>query len=200
MLLSISRSSIVSTDTLRSDNLCSALIAEADRLGIVLERSVWQPAAAIAAHGQHGGACLQLPPKLQDIASDVVSDLFEALNWAAPAGCSLGASEGDGACFMWSLTMEAQAEATNSDPASRWEAKTLTIPEHWISAIVNADPSGLSEEEESSFEAFYSEELAEGWSLSRYETEGSFVTYHDAHPYGVLACDVVEAIAIRFKG
>ncbi len=199
MLLSISRSPIVSTDTLRSDHLCSALIAEANRLGIALERSVWQPAAAIAAHGQHGGACLQLPSKLQYIAGGVVNGLFEALNWAAPAGCSLGASEGDGACFVWSLTMEAQAEAINGDPASRWEAKTLTIPEHWISAIANDDPSGLSEKEESAFEAFCSEELAEGWSLSGHETEGSFMACHDASSYGVLACNAVEALVVRLK-
>jgi hypothetical protein len=200
MLLSIVQSPIVSSDTLRSDHLCSALISEADRLSVVLERSVWQPAAAIAAHGHYGGACLQLPPKLQDIASGVVGDLFEALNSAAPEGCSLGSTEGDGACFMWSLTMRAQAEAINTDPASRQEAKILTIPEHWISAIANDDPSGLSEEEESSFDAFCSGELAEGWSLSECETECSFVACHDASSYGVLACDAVEALFMRFKG
>jgi len=118
MFLSIAQSPIVSSGTLRSDDLCSALIAEADRLGVVLERSVWQPAAAIAAHGQYGGACLQLPPKLQDIAGGVVNDLFEALNSAAPEGCYLGSTEDDGACFMWSLTMEAQAEATKSKSAT----------------------------------------------------------------------------------
>lgn len=199
MLALIAQSPIVSTGTLRPDHLCAALLSEADRLGIELKRGLRQPAAAIVAHGRYGGLVLDLPPRLQDISFDIVSELFDALNWAAPSGCSLGAGEGDGACFLWSLTMEAQAEAINTDPASKFEAKTLTVPEHWLPAIVNGDESGLEEEDCSQLEAFCEEELCDGWHVSAWEEEGGFMYYHDAQPYGVLVCNAVEVLAMRFK-
>ena len=200
MLALIAESPIVSTDTLRADDLCSALIAEADRLGIVLDRDLWQPAAAIAAHGQYGGLCLDLPPRLAEISLEIVADLFEALNWEAPSGCSLGACEGDGACFLWTLTIGAQTEAMNSDPASKFEAITLTVPDHWLSALINGDCSGFDDQEESQFNAFCDGELSGGWHISAWEEEGSFMKYHDAQPYGVLACNAVEVLAMRAKG
>jgi hypothetical protein len=55
MLTLIAQSPIVSSGTMRPDHLCAALISEADRLGITLERDLWQPAAAIVAHGRYGG-------------------------------------------------------------------------------------------------------------------------------------------------
>jgi hypothetical protein len=201
MLSLIAAQPIVSSDTLRPDHLCEALISEADRLGIVLDRDLWRPAAAIAAHGRKPGAfaCLDLPPRLLEISDDVVSELFDALNWAAPSGCFLGSSEGDGALFLWTLSVEAQAEAINTDPTSRWEAKTLEVPEQWLSAIVNGDTSGMSDEEEKQFDAFKSDELSDGWTVSAWEEEGSFSHYHDAGLYDVLACDAVEVLAMRLK-
>jgi hypothetical protein len=197
MLTLIANAPIVSTDTLRPDHLCSALISEADRLGITLDRDLWQPAAAIAAHGQYGGVRLDLPPRLEEISGDVVAELFDALNWAAPSGCYLGACEGGGACFLWTLSMEAQCEAINSDPKSKFEAKTLDVPEHWLSALVNGDESGLSDSERNQLETFCQEELSDGWSVSSHEEEGSFMRHHDAQPYGVLACDAVTVLAMR---
>jgi len=199
MFTLIAESPIVSTDTLRPDHLCAALISEADRLGITLDRDLWQPAAAIVAHGQYGGVCLDLPPRLNEISGEIVSELFDALNWHAPSGCSLGACEGDGACFVWHLTMEAQSEAINSDPKSRHEAKVLTVPDHWLSALVNGDLTGLDDKEERQLESFCSEELSDGWHVASYENEGSFMKCHDAEPYGVLACNAVEVIAMRAK-
>jgi hypothetical protein len=203
MLALIAQSPIVSTDTLRPDHLCSALIAEADRLGITLDRDLWQPAAAIAAHGQYGGICLDLPPRLEEVSGDVVAELFDALNWAAPNGCYLGSSEGDGACFLWTLSMEAQCEAINSDPKSKFEAKTLDVPSHWLSALVNGDESSFDyyddAEDYKAYQAFCNEELSEGWSVSSYEEDGSFMHFHDAQPYGVLACDAVTVLAMRLK-
>jgi hypothetical protein len=199
MLTLIKDSPIVSTDTLRPDHLCAALISEADRLGIVLERDLWQPAAAIAAHGQYGGICLDLPPKLNELSGEVVSGLFDALNWAAPSGCQLGASEGDGACFLWTLTLDAQCEAINADPKSNFEAITLDVPEHWLSALVNGDESGLSDEDSAQLEAFCNGELSGGWDISSCDGEGDFMTYHDARPYGVLACSAVKCLAMRAK-
>lgn len=202
MLLKIAESPIVSTDTLRPDHLCSALIGEADRLGVTLDRDLWQPAAAIAAHGMRG-ICLDLPPKLNEISGEIVSELFDALNWAAPSGCYLGSSEDDGALFLWTLSIEAQAEAINADPASRWEAKTLSIPSHWLSAIVNGDETGfdLSNDKQDlrAYEAFCDEELSDGWSVTSCEDEGGFSHSHDASAYDVLACDTTECLAMRQK-
>lgn len=199
MLTLIAQSPIVSTDTLRADHLCAALISEADRLGVTLDRDLWQPAAAIVAHGQYGSICLELPPRLNEISGEIVSELFDALNWHAPSGCSLGACEGDGACFVWHLTMEAQAEAINSDPKSRYEAKVLTVPDHWLSALVNGDETGLDDDDSAKLAAFCRDELNGGWSVTSYEDEGSFMKYHDAQPYGVLACDAIEILAMRPK-
>ena len=202
MLLRIAESPIVSTGTLQPDHLCSALISEADRLGVDLDRDLWQPAAAIAAHGMRG-ICLDLPPRLNEISGDIVSELFDALNWAAPSGCSLGSSEGDGACFLWTLSIEAQAEAINADPASRWEAKTLNIPSHWLSAIVNGDETGFDysgdERDYRNYQAFCEGELSDGWSVSSYEEESEFSPHHDASPYGVLACNVYQCCAMKQK-
>lgn len=201
-LLLIAESPIVSTDTLRPDHLCSALISEADRLGVELDRDLWQPAAAIVAHGMRG-ICLDLPPRLNEISGDIVSELFDALNWAAPSGCYLGSSEGDGACFLWTLSIEAQAEAINANPASKFEAKVLEVPEHWISAIVNGDETGFDysgdERDYRSYQAFCEEELSDDWHISSYEDEPGFSHCHDASSYGVLACNVVRCVAMRQK-
>lgn len=202
MLRAIASSPIVSTDTLRPDHLCSALIAEADRLGLELDRKLWQPAAAIAAHGMRG-ICLELPPRLQELSGEIISELFDALNWHAPSGCSLGASEGDGACFLWRLTMEASAEAINSDPNSQWEAKTLEIPEHWVAPILNCDDSSFDYPgdaiEHRAFLQFCQEELCDGWNIAAWEEESSFMHRHDASAYGVKACTVVQCLAMRQK-
>jgi hypothetical protein len=138
---------------------------------------------------------------LDEISGEVVSELFDALDWAAPSGCYLGASEGDGACFMWHLTMEAQAEAINTDPASKWEAKTLEVPEHWISAIVNGDESSFDYYDDPAdyraYEAFCRDELSDGWTISDSDAESDFAHSHDATPYGVLPCSVVTVLAMR---
>lgn len=203
MLALIANAPIVSTDTLRPDHLCQALISEADRLGITLERDLWQPAAAIVAHGAHGGMCLNLPPRLEEISGEIVSKLFDAINWHAPSGCHLGSCEGDGACFLWTLSMEAQAEAINSDPDSKWEAMVLEVPERWLSAIINGDETSFDYYDDSqdyeAYRTFCQEELSDGWSVSSYEDEGSFAHSHDASPYGVLPCTVIQCVAMRLK-
>ena len=195
----IAQSPIVSTDTLRPDHLCEALLSEADYLGIAIERKLWQVATAIVAHGRYGGICLDLPFKLQEQSSEVVSELFDALNDAAPSGCSLGASEGDGACFLWTLTIGAQCAAINGNPNGRFEAKTLSVPEHWLSALVNGDESGLDDEDCKQLQAFCKDELSGGWNITSYSEESEFSSDHDATSYGVLACSVVDVLAMRPK-
>jgi hypothetical protein len=204
MLSLIAAQTIVSSATLRPDHLCEALISEADRLGVIFERDLWQPAAAIAAHGRKPGTvCLDLPPRLNEISGEIVSELFDALNWAAPPGCSLGSSEGDGALFLWTLSLEAQAEAINTDPTSKWEAKILEVPEHWLSAVINGDESSFDyyndKRDYGHYKRFVAGELSDGWNVTSYEEEGSFSRCHDASGYGVLACNVVETLAMRLK-
>ena len=201
MLLAIQQSPIVSSGTLRSDHLCSAFISEADRLGIVLDRELWQPAAAIVAHGMRG-ICLDLPPRLQEIQHEIVSDLLGELNWHAPSGCSLGTSEGDGALFLWQLSIDAKCEAINAEDKG-WEAVTLEIPEHWLSAIVNGDESSFDYYNDAkhyqAYKAFCEHELSDGWMIADQEEESSFSNCHDATNYGVLPCSVVKCLAMRKK-
>jgi hypothetical protein len=74
------------------------------------------------------------------------------------------------------------------------EFLTCWLPDHWASALFYDDFSGLESEELDKLEAFI-----EGEGLSfpvgfEDEQEGqevspSFMKYHDAQPYGVLACD-----------
>ena len=200
MLHLIHSAPIVSSGTLRPDHLCSALLAEADRLGVELPRDLWQPAAAIAAHGQYGGVCLDLPPRLAEISGDVVAELIDTLNWHAPDGCHLGYSEGDGALLLWHLSLAAQAAAINADPRSGWEAKTLELPAHWIVAIVNGDETGFDyyddAEDYVAYRRFTDAELT-GWSIAETADEPSFSPWHDATAYGVLPCDSVEVLLMR---
>lgn len=195
----ITQSPIVSTGTLRADHLCEALLSQADYLGVTIERKLWQIATAIAAHGRHGGICLDLPPKLEEQSSEVVSELFDALNDAAPSGCSLGASEGDGACFLWTLAIEAQCAAINNDPNGKFEAKTFSVPEYWLPALVNGDESGLDDRDCKQLQAFCKDELSGGWHVTSYSDEGEFLSDHDAIGYGVLACQSVDVLAMRAK-
>lgn len=201
MLLAIQKSPIVSSGTLRSDHLCSAFIGEADRLGIVLDRDLWQPAAAIVAHGMHG-ICLDLPPRLREIEYEIVAGLIDELNWHTPDGCSLGTSEGDGALFLWELTIDAKAEFVNAD-ATDWEAVVLEIPEHWLSAIINGDESSFDYYDDAkdyqAYQAFCEAELCDGWTIADREEESYSSNYHDATNYGALPCDVVKCLAMRKK-
>lgn len=199
MLLAIQKFPIVSSDTLRSDHLCAAFTDEADRLGIELDRKLWQSATAIAAHGMRG-ICLDLPPRLREIEYEVVSSLLDELNWHAPNGCHLGPSEGDGALFLWQLEIDAKAAAINAD-ATEWEAITLEIPEHWLSAIVNGDESSFDcyndTKDYKAYKAFCENELSDGWTIADQEEESNFSKHHDATSYGVLPCSVAKCLAIR---
>ena len=89
--------------------------------------------------------------------------------------------------------IEAQA---NHDPSF-----TLQIPSHWLSAIVNGDESSFDyyedEEDYAAYQAFCKEEIPTGAVVSLAE-ESYFSKFHDASPYGVLACDVVDCLISCF--
>jgi hypothetical protein len=72
--------------------------------------------------------------------------------------------------------------------------KLFTLPSHWACALINDDRTGLTDEEELALDGFI-EEMIKGygkcWPIACSDEE-SFSPWHDAMPYGVLACDCVD--------
>jgi hypothetical protein len=67
------------------------------------------------------------------------------------------------------------------------ETLTYKLPAHWASALINGDYSGLEEQdEEQLMRVIAGENLPDPIDCS---DEPEFLKYHDAQPYGVLACD-----------
>lgn len=65
-----------------------------------------------------------------------------------------------------------------------------TLPAHWASALINDDFTGLEEADADQLDALhYGEQLSD---CVGHSDEPFFCTYHDARPYGVLACDCLE--------
>ena len=74
---------------------------------------------------------------------------------------------------------------------------TLTIPSHWLCAIINGDESSFDysndQQDYEAYQAFCECEIPENAILDPADIE-LFMTYHDAKPYGVLACNVTETL------
>jgi hypothetical protein len=104
--------SSVSHGTLRSDHIADALLGEIDRLAL----SQYLPAdLASAAQLLATTASDPVAGDLPDSADDTVSELFEFLNEAAPAGWCLESLEGDGSDICWQpVTLTAQLQAVGS--------------------------------------------------------------------------------------
>ena len=67
------------------------------------------------------------------------------------------------------------------------ETATYKLPAHWAPALINGDYSGLGEhDEEQLTRVIAGEDLPDPIDVSE---EPEFLKYHDAHFYGVLACD-----------
>ena len=65
-----------------------------------------------------------------------------------------------------------------------------TLPAHWAPALVNGDFTGLDDDDEEKLLLVVAgENLPDPIEVSE-ETE--FLRYHDAKPYGVLACDCLR--------
>lgn len=74
------------------------------------------------------------------------------------------------------------------------QTETFTLPQHWACALINGDETGLDDADSAALEAFTADMVAQYgqcWALDCGD-EVSFTAYHDAQPYGVLACDCVE--------
>lgn len=71
---------------------------------------------------------------------------------------------------------------------------TYTLPTHWASAFINDDWSGITDDlEEEAMMQFLANEVR-GYYCTGVSEDSSFVKYHDAADYGVLASDCSEFI------
>jgi hypothetical protein len=71
---------------------------------------------------------------------------------------------------------------------------TYTLPAHWAPALANGDFTGL---EDSDLKELQNVMASLGVSLCcacECNGEPEFRKYHDAQPYGVLACDCLEYV------
>lgn len=74
-----------------------------------------------------------------------------------------------------------------------------TLPAHWASALFNGDFSGLDEDdEEALMNVIAGEDLPDPLYIkgddAEYGPQAHFTRYHDAEPYGVLACDCYDYV------
>ena len=72
---------------------------------------------------------------------------------------------------------------------------TLTLPQHWMAALINLDLSGYDDDDIDQLELFthYMRKTYGTAIPLDYDPEsGNFMTWHDAREFGVLACDVYE--------
>jgi hypothetical protein len=79
--------------------------------------------------------------------------------------------------------------------------KTITyrLPAHWASAFFNGDLTGLDDDDAAAFERVVDGEslpdpLAIAEDDPEFGPESFFCKYHDARPYGVLACDCYDYV------
>lgn len=74
---------------------------------------------------------------------------------------------------------------------------TLLIPEHWLSAIINGDETSFDCYDDPAdyraYQRFCTNEIGAATVSLPDNCEGSFYHYHDASPYGIKACNCVEA-------
>lgn len=73
------------------------------------------------------------------------------------------------------------------------------LPAHWASAFFNGDVTGLEDDDLANFERVVDGEnlfspLAIEGDDPDFGPEPIFCRYHDAQPYGVLACDCYDYI------
>jgi len=72
----------------------------------------------------------------------------------------------------------------------------MIIPAHWLSALINADPSGLEVDDEQALDAFthnmmeqYGQCLAIDYTSDDDENHPGFITWHDARAFSPYAAD-----------
>ena len=71
--------------------------------------------------------------------------------------------------------------------------ETFDLPEFWAVALLNDDTSHFNYADEKAFQAFafaMTTEHGSCWPIDCTD-QASFMTYHDARRFGVLACDTL---------
>jgi len=74
------------------------------------------------------------------------------------------------------------------------DLQTYELPAHWASPLINGDISGLSIADCRQLDAFEAKMVKNYGSCHAVDCsdEAYCLKYHDAHMFGVLACDVLE--------
>jgi hypothetical protein len=75
-----------------------------------------------------------------------------------------------------------------------FETITLSLPAHWLPAIVNDDPTGLDDAEHAALRRWTRDTVRElgAFHVGTVNNDTYFARYHDAAEYGVLACDCID--------
>jgi hypothetical protein len=145
---------IVSSDTLRAEDLLPRFWTTAEQLAQVLQERI--PSNLLEPLTLLVGEDSRETDWNDDLAADTLAELFDLLQAWAPAGFSFGASEGDGACFGFWLTPE-WCDALevlgfgNDDPSG------------WAELVARLESDGLDPD---NIEDAY-QGRAEGWSEER---------------------------------
>ena len=71
------------------------------------------------------------------------------------------------------------------------ETSEWILPAHWASYLINGDASSFSLYDDGEAELRVIDQIVKeaGACLTCSDDEGDFRKYHDAQPYGILACD-----------
>lgn len=87
------------------------------------------------------------------------------------------------------------------------DSMEYSLPAHWLPALINADYSGLDDEENEQLTAFTRSEVGgmrqQGWQFGHWaygEDEPSFDPFHDARFTGCLPADCQPVTAHFWKG
>ena len=77
---------------------------------------------------------------------------------------------------------------------TKFETLTLSLPAHWLPAIVNDDPTGLDDTEYTAFQRWVRDTFKDLglFHVGTIADDTHFARYHDAAEYGVLACDCYD--------
>ena len=71
--------------------------------------------------------------------------------------------------------------------------ESFDLPIHWAVALINGDDTGFTDSDDlramQAFESWMLKKYGSCWCIDVTDSQG-FQKYHDAHQFGVLACEV----------
>ena len=82
----------------------------------------------------------------------------------------------------------------------KFDTLTLSLPAHWLPALINGDPTGIDAAEYAALCRWEDDTTSEfghvAYTLPEGDAEAYFARYHDAAEYGVLACDCYDVTLV----